>query len=122
MVQRSGQQGEGNILFVQNNFYYDAFFLKAIGESSETMLTITLIDVVVLNGACGSGLCTAPNTSIKYHVCLHLVISGLLVLNHTVSHLVLAIRERHTSTLFSTQTAGGRLLQVGIFICCVVFS
>lgn len=51
MVQRSGLQGEGSILFVQNNFYFDAFFLKAI----------------VLNGACGSGLCTAPNTSIKYH-------------------------------------------------------
>jgi len=29
--------GQGNVLFVQNNFYYDAFFLKAI----------------VLNGACG---------------------------------------------------------------------
>lgn len=32
MVQRTGRQGEGNILFIQNNFYYDAFFLKAIGE------------------------------------------------------------------------------------------
>lgn len=31
MVQRTGTQGEGHILFVQNNFYYDAFFLKAIG-------------------------------------------------------------------------------------------
>lgn len=31
MVQRTGDQGQGNILFVQNNFYYDAFFLKAIG-------------------------------------------------------------------------------------------
>jgi hypothetical protein len=30
MVQRTGEQGEGNILFVQNNFYYDAFFMKAI--------------------------------------------------------------------------------------------
>jgi len=48
MVQRTGDQGEGNILFVQNNFYYDAFFLKAI----------------VLNGACGGGLCT--NGSTKY--------------------------------------------------------
>ncbi|KAI0810948.1 hypothetical protein BC629DRAFT_1589690 [Irpex lacteus] len=51
MVQRTGSQGEGNMLFVQNNFYYDAFFLKAI----------------VLNGACGSGLCTYPNGSGKYH-------------------------------------------------------
>jgi len=32
MVQRSGQAGQGNFLFVQNNFYYDAFFLKAIGS------------------------------------------------------------------------------------------
>ncbi|EKM56033.1 uncharacterized protein PHACADRAFT_257056 [Phanerochaete carnosa HHB-10118-sp] len=51
MVQRTDRQGEGNIVFVQNNFYYDAFFLKAI----------------VLNGACGSTLCTAPNSSLKYH-------------------------------------------------------
>ena len=49
MVQRSGSQGHGKISFVQNNFYYDAFFLKAI----------------VLNGACGSGLCVAPNKSTK---------------------------------------------------------
>lgn len=34
MVQRTGDQGEGTVLFVQNNFYYDAFFLKAIGTSS----------------------------------------------------------------------------------------
>ncbi|KAI0093714.1 hypothetical protein BDY19DRAFT_881949 [Irpex rosettiformis] len=51
MVQRTGNQGEGNMLFVQNNFYYDAFFLKAI----------------VLNGACGSGLCSYPDGSGKYH-------------------------------------------------------
>ena len=31
-MQRTGDQGEGKLLFVQNNFYYDAFFLKAIGE------------------------------------------------------------------------------------------
>jgi integrin alpha FG-GAP repeat containing protein 1 len=30
MVQRTGAQGEGRVLFVQNNFYYDAFFMKAI--------------------------------------------------------------------------------------------
>jgi len=51
MVQRTGSQKEGNILFVQNNFYYDAFFLKAI----------------VLNGACSGGLCTTPNGSETYH-------------------------------------------------------
>ena len=32
MVQRTGDQGQGNIIFIQNNFYYDAFFLKAIGK------------------------------------------------------------------------------------------
>ncbi|KIY68406.1 hypothetical protein CYLTODRAFT_374377 [Cylindrobasidium torrendii FP15055 ss-10] len=42
MVQRKGNQ---KILFVQNNFYYDAFFLKAI----------------VLNGACNNGGCYGPN-------------------------------------------------------------
>ncbi|THH31537.1 hypothetical protein EUX98_g2653 [Antrodiella citrinella] len=51
MVQRTGSQGQGKVSFIQNNFYYDAFFLKA----------------VVLNGACGSGLCATPNSSDKYH-------------------------------------------------------
>ncbi|TBU24831.1 integrin alpha N-terminal domain-containing protein [Dichomitus squalens] len=51
MVQRTGEQGQGNVLFVQNNFYYDAFFLKAI----------------VLNGACSSGTCPASNGVDKYH-------------------------------------------------------
>ena len=30
MVQRTGEQGAGWVLFVQNNFYYDALFMKAI--------------------------------------------------------------------------------------------
>ncbi|KAK0222860.1 hypothetical protein EDD85DRAFT_959748 [Armillaria nabsnona] len=42
MVQRSGSE---KISFVQNNFYYDAFFLKAI----------------VLNGACNNGWCYGTN-------------------------------------------------------------
>lgn len=33
MVQRTGAQGAGRVLFVQNNFYYDAFFMKAIRSS-----------------------------------------------------------------------------------------
>ncbi|KAH6919108.1 hypothetical protein BKA70DRAFT_1249281 [Coprinopsis sp. MPI-PUGE-AT-0042] len=45
MVQRSGNDGKGRITFIQNNFYYDAFFLKAI----------------VLNGACDNGMCYGPN-------------------------------------------------------------
>jgi hypothetical protein len=32
LIQRTGVEGQGKIMFVQNNFYYDAFFLKAIGE------------------------------------------------------------------------------------------
>ncbi|KAL0947607.1 hypothetical protein HGRIS_013696 [Hohenbuehelia grisea] len=51
MVQRTGKSGQGNILFVQNNFYYDAFFLKAI----------------VLNGACDNGWCYPPNSTGRYH-------------------------------------------------------
>ncbi|CAK5279256.1 unnamed protein product [Mycena citricolor] len=51
LVQRTGSFGQGNILFVQNNYYYDAFFLKAI----------------VLNGACGNGWCYGPNGTEKYH-------------------------------------------------------
>jgi integrin alpha FG-GAP repeat containing protein 1 len=34
MVQRTGEQGAGRVLFVQNNFYYDAFFMKAIGTGT----------------------------------------------------------------------------------------
>ncbi|KAF9045767.1 hypothetical protein BDZ89DRAFT_1058727 [Hymenopellis radicata] len=50
LVLRSGAE---KVTFVQNNFYYDAFFLKAI----------------VLNGACGNGWCYAVvnETEEKYH-------------------------------------------------------
>ncbi|RDB23975.1 T-cell immunomodulatory protein [Hypsizygus marmoreus] len=51
MVQRTGKGGRGHTTFVQNNFYYDAFFLKAI----------------VLNGACDNGWCYSPNSSERYH-------------------------------------------------------
>ncbi|KAF9009509.1 hypothetical protein BDQ17DRAFT_1348231 [Cyathus striatus] len=51
LVQRTGGGGHGNYLFVQNNFYYDAFFLKAI----------------VLNGACDNSWCYSPNGSERYH-------------------------------------------------------
>ncbi|KAG7086474.1 hypothetical protein E1B28_002425 [Marasmius oreades] len=50
MVQRTGKSMQGNIMFVQNNFYYDAFFLKAI----------------VLNGACGNGMCYSEDGQ-SYH-------------------------------------------------------
>ncbi|KAI9462517.1 hypothetical protein F5148DRAFT_1213282 [Russula earlei] len=48
MVQRTGQQGAGRVLFVQNNFYYDAFFMKAI----------------LLNDACSSSWCLPENSSL----------------------------------------------------------
>ncbi|KAN0105511.1 hypothetical protein V8E52_010950 [Russula decolorans] len=52
MVRRTGDQGAGRVLFVQNNFDYDAFFMKAI----------------VLNGACSSGWCLPENGSLsRYH-------------------------------------------------------
>jgi len=51
MIQRTGEAGHGKVSFVQNNFYYDAFFLKAI----------------VLNGACNSGWCYTPNGTQRYH-------------------------------------------------------
>ncbi|KAJ3570120.1 hypothetical protein NP233_g4613 [Leucocoprinus birnbaumii] len=50
MIQRTGSQGGSQVSFVQNNFYYDAFFLKAI----------------VLNGACNNGWCYSANGSEKY--------------------------------------------------------
>jgi integrin alpha FG-GAP repeat containing protein 1 len=34
LVQRTGEQDQGSTLFVHNNFFYDAFFLKAMGEWS----------------------------------------------------------------------------------------
>jgi hypothetical protein len=33
MVRRTGDQGAGRVLFVRNNFDYDAFFMKAIGAA-----------------------------------------------------------------------------------------
>ncbi|EGO21825.1 hypothetical protein SERLADRAFT_363011 [Serpula lacrymans var. lacrymans S7.9] len=45
LIQRTGEQGQGTVSFIQNNFYYDAFFLKAI----------------VLNGACDNSWCTSSN-------------------------------------------------------------
>ncbi|KAL9714709.1 hypothetical protein Ac2012v2_001367 [Leucoagaricus gongylophorus] len=50
MVQRTGSQSGNQVLFIQNNFYYDAFFLKAI----------------VSNGACNSGWCYSSNGSERY--------------------------------------------------------
>jgi len=69
MVQRTGQAGEGTILFVQNNFYYDAFFLKALGEFFLSLVScpIWVHHLLVLNGACDSGWCYTKNNSARYH-------------------------------------------------------
>lgn len=40
MIQRKGSNGMPKVLFIQNNFYYDAFFLKAIGWLSLFLLPI----------------------------------------------------------------------------------
>ena len=72
MVQRTGEQGAGQILFVQNNFYYDAFFMKAIRTAtllSDSASHLTpLISAprmdTVLNGACSSGWCQPENSSL----------------------------------------------------------
>jgi integrin alpha FG-GAP repeat containing protein 1 len=36
LVQRTGKDGHQKLAFVQNNFYHDAFFLKAMGEIDTT--------------------------------------------------------------------------------------
>jgi len=71
MVQRTGESGAGKVLFVQNNFYYDAFFLKAIGMSIFTYSRydgLIIRNLSVLNGACNNGWCYAEDGT-KYHVC-----------------------------------------------------
>ena len=69
MVQRTGEQGQGNVGFVQNNFYYDAFFLKAIGESPMNRpCPSSDVSLPVLNGGCSSGWCYTTNGS-RFHVC-----------------------------------------------------
>jgi len=68
MVQRTGEQGQGTVWFVQNNFYYDAFFLKAIGESSISRTCYSAdVPPPVLNGGCPSGWCHTENGS-RFHV------------------------------------------------------
>lgn len=68
MVQRTGEQGQGNVWFVQNNFYYDAFFLKAIGKSPTSCFCLFADVSLVLNGGCSSGWCYTANGS-RFHVC-----------------------------------------------------
>jgi len=48
MVQRTGDGGQGKVLFVQNNFYYDAFFLKAIGASYTLLYKPVCLSLTVL--------------------------------------------------------------------------
>jgi len=50
MVQRIGSQSGSQVLFIQNNFYYDAFFLKAIGAFS------FLLEWMLSHVSCGNCL------------------------------------------------------------------
>ena len=68
LVQRTGDDGQGTVLFVQNNFYYDAFFLKAIGKLLCCPNANFTHKNSVLNGACNNGWCTGPNGTEHYHV------------------------------------------------------
>ena len=40
MIQRSGEQDQGTMTFVKNNFYHDAFFLRAQGELARCHLGV----------------------------------------------------------------------------------
>jgi len=71
MVQRTGEQGAGRVLFVQNNFYYDAFFMKAIRTVISILPSVSTDRFffsprvgIVLNGACSSGWCQPDNSSL----------------------------------------------------------
>jgi integrin alpha FG-GAP repeat containing protein 1 len=75
VVQRTGEQGAGRILFVQNNFYYDAFFMKAIRmvvflsdvpSHLTPLISAPWIDTV-LNGACSSGWCQPESSSLPHY-------------------------------------------------------
>lgn len=69
LVQRMGEQGQGSFLFVQNNFFFDAFFLKAMVSLSLCRATVfTNETVLVLKGACNNGWCAGSNGSASYHV------------------------------------------------------
>jgi integrin alpha FG-GAP repeat containing protein 1 len=72
LVQRTGKE---KLSFVQNNFYHDAFFLKAIGKAWIFKDGISYADSrsSVLNSACPGGWCTAPNGS-TYHVCGYILL------------------------------------------------
>lgn len=74
MVQRTGQAGHGHVRFVQNNFYYDAFFLKAIGRFHISLISSSPKEFsIVLNGACDNGWCYSSNSTERYHVSLPLL-------------------------------------------------
>ena len=52
LVQRSGSQDGPMTTFIQNNFYQDAFFLKAQREPQNAQAWRSTDDRPVLNGAC----------------------------------------------------------------------
>lgn len=69
LVQRTGNDKQGTITFIQNNFYYDAFFLKAIGKPPPRQITPVFRhspNSPVLNGACNNGECSVEEGENTY--------------------------------------------------------
>lgn len=71
MVQRTGSGGAAReVVFIKNNYFHDAFFLKALGQSPFWHNTgAVLICVIVLNGAC-SVWCEPEKGDERYRVSL----------------------------------------------------
>ena len=72
LVQRTGEQGSGTNSFVHNNFFYDAFFLKAMGKLYSAKSCVDLSFFIVLNRPCDGGSCTMKNGT-KYEVTIEAV-------------------------------------------------
>jgi integrin alpha FG-GAP repeat containing protein 1 len=73
LVQRTGEQGGGTNSFIHNNFFYDAFFLKAMGKLCSAWTSGDLSFSLVLNRPCDGGQCTMKNGT-KYEVSVNMVI------------------------------------------------
>jgi hypothetical protein len=56
MVRRTGDQGAGRVLFVQNNFDYDAFFMKAIGTAIISIYILFSPSYLILFSRLGWGI------------------------------------------------------------------
>jgi len=59
MVRRTGDQGAGRVLFIQNNFDYDAFFMKAIGAAIIYIHILFSLSYLTLFPPTSVGVCSA---------------------------------------------------------------